>query len=125
MTAVFSLLPLFLFWNKSSISENKENKGSSFVLNYCCSRKKYLSKLKRHELPDALSNEFLFQYLSVMSYEQFIVPIIKLIMLSRQQILSRNFHNMRVTWLFHHFLKSEIHILHGLENISIFYVWKL
>ena len=27
---------------------------------------------------------------------------------------------MRATWLFYHFLKLEVHILHGLENILIF-----
>ena len=32
---------------------------------------------------------------------------------------------MRATWLFYHFLKLEVHILHGLENISICYIWKL
>ena len=32
---------------------------------------------------------------------------------------------MRVTWLFHHFFKLQVHILHGLENISIFIIWKL
>ena len=58
---------------KSSISENKE---SSFVLKCCYSRKKYLSKLKQHELHDALSNEFLFKYLLVKSYEQFFVSIV-------------------------------------------------
>ena len=26
---------------------------------------------------------------------------------------------MSATWLFYHFLKLEVHILHGLENISI------
>ena len=32
---------------------------------------------------------------------------------------------MRTTWQFYHFLKSEVHILHGLENISISNTWKL
>ena len=32
---------------------------------------------------------------------------------------------MRATWLFYHSLKLEVHILHGLENISIFNFWKL
>ena len=32
---------------------------------------------------------------------------------------------MRATWLFYHLLKLEVHILHGLENISIFNIWKL
>ena len=32
---------------------------------------------------------------------------------------------MRVTWLFYHFLKLQVHILHSLENISIFIIWKL
>ena len=31
---------------------------------------------------------------------------------------------MRAIWLFYHFLKSEVHILHGLENISIFNILK-
>ena len=101
-----------------------ENKESSFVLKCCYSRKKYLSKLKQHGLPDALSEEFLFKCLSVMIYEQFIVSIAELIMLSWQPILLHNFHNMRVTWFFYHFLKLQVHILPGLENISIFNIWK-
>ena len=32
---------------------------------------------------------------------------------------------MRVTWLFYDFLKLQVHILHSLENISIFNIWKL
>ena len=32
---------------------------------------------------------------------------------------------MRVTWLFYHFFKLQVHILHSLENISIFNIWKL
>ena len=32
---------------------------------------------------------------------------------------------MRVTWLFQHFFKLQVHILHSLENISIFNIWKL
>ena len=91
----------------------------------CYSRKKYLSKLKQHGLPDVLSEEFLFKCLSVMIYEQSIVSIVELIMLSWQPILLYNFHNMRVTWLFYHFFKLQVHILHSLENISIFDIWKL
>ena len=68
-------------------------------------------------LPHILSEEFLFKCLSVMIYEQFIVSIVELIMLSRQPILLHNFHNMRVTWLFYHFFKLQVHILHSLENI--------
>ena len=52
-------------------------------------------------------------------------PIVELIMLSWQQILLYNFHDMRVTWLFCHFFKLEIHILHGLENSLIFNIQKL
>ena len=40
--------------------------------------KKYLSKLKQHELSDTLSYMFLFECLSVMSYEEFIVSIVEL-----------------------------------------------
>ena len=87
--------------------------------------KKYLSKLKQHGSPDELSEEFLFKCLSVMTYEQFIVSIVVLIMLSWQPILLYNFHNMRVTWLLYHFFKLQVHILHSLENISIFNIWKL
>ena len=108
--------------NKSIISESKE---SSFVLKCCYSRKKYLSKLKQHGLPDALSEEFSLKCLSVMIYEQFIVFIVELIMLSWRLILLYNFHNMRVTWLFYHFFKLNVHILRSLENISIFNIWKL
>ena len=36
-----------------------------------------------------------------------------------------NFDNMRATELFYHFIKVEVHILRGLENISIFNIWKL
>ena len=32
---------------------------------------------------------------------------------------------MRATWLLYYFLKLEVHILHGLENIQIFNIWKL
>ena len=81
--------------------------------------------LKEHELPDALSKEFLFKCLSIKSYEQFIFSIVEVIMLSWQQILSYNFYNMIVTCLFYHFLKLEVHILHGLGIISIFNDWKL
>ena len=94
------------------------------MLKRCYSGKKYLSKLKQRGLPDALSEEFSFKCLSVISYEQFIVSIVELIMLSRQQILLHNFRNMRVTWLFYHFLKSQVHILHSLENISVSHIWK-
>ena len=45
------------------------------MLKCCYSKKKYSSKLKQHELPDALSKEFLFKCLSVMSYEQCIVSV--------------------------------------------------
>ena len=31
---------------------------------------------------------------------------------------------MRDTWLFYHFFKLQVHILHSLENISIFNIWK-
>ena len=122
-TVIFLLLPWQPFKNKSIISENK---GSSFVLNCCYSRKKYLLKfIKQYGLPDTLSEEFSFKCLSVMIYEQFIVSIVKLIMLSWQPILLYNFHNMRVTWLFYHFFKLQVHILHSLENISIFNILKL
>ena len=40
-------------------------------------------------------------------------------------VLLYNFHNMRVAWLFYHFFKLQVHILHSLENISIFNIWKL
>ena len=111
-----------LFWNKSIISENKE---SSFMLKCSYSKKTYLSKLKQHGLSDALSKEFSFKCLSVMIYKKFIVSIVELIMLSWQPILLYNFHNIRVTWLFYHFFKLQVHILRGLENISIFNLWKM
>ena len=60
-----------------------------------------------------------------MIYEQFIVSIVELIMLSWQPTLLYNFQNMRITWLFYHFFKLQVHNLHGLENISIFSIWKL
>ena len=88
-------------------------------------QKKYLTKLKQHGLLDALSKEFSFKCLSVMIYKQFIVSIVELIMLSWQPVLLYNFHNMTITWLFYHFFKLQVHILHGLENISIFDIWKL
>ena len=109
------------FRTKSILSENKE---SYFTFKCCYSRKNYLSKLKQHALPDALSKEFLFKCLSVMIYEQY-VSNVELIMLSWQPILLYNFHNTRITWLFCHFFKLQVHILHGLENISIFNIWKL
>ena len=95
------------------------------MLKCCYSRKKYLSKLKQHGLPDVLSEEFLFKCLSVMICEQFIVSIVELIISSWQPILLYNFHNMRVTWLFYHFFKLQVHILYSLQNISIFNIWKL
>ena len=95
------------------------------MLKCCYSRKKYLLKFKQHGLLDALSKEFSFKCLSVMIYELFIVSVVEPIMLSWQPILFSNFHNMRVTWLFYHPFKLQIHILHSLENISIFNIWKL
>ena len=59
-----------------------------------------------------------------MIYEQFIASIFELNMLSWQPILLYNFHNMRVTKLLSYFFKLQVHILHGLENISIFNIWK-
>ena len=53
------------------------------------------------------------------------VSIVELIMLSWQLILLHNFHNMRVTWLFYHFFKLQVNILHSLGNIWIFNIWKL
>ena len=82
------------------------------MLKCCYSRRKYLSKLKQHELPDALSKEILFKCALVMSYEQFIVPIGELTMLSWQQLLSYYFHNVSERHLaFNYFLKLEVHIL--------------
>ena len=46
------------------------------MLKCCYSRKKYLSKLKQHKLPGALSKELLFKCVSVMTCEQFIVSIV-------------------------------------------------
>ena len=60
-----------------------------------------------------------------MIYEQFIVSIVKLIMLSWQPILSYNFHNMKGIWLFYHLFKLQVHILHSLENISIFNIFEI
>ena len=82
-------------------------------------------KLKPHGLPDALSEEFPFKCLYVRIHEQFIVSTVELILLSWQPILLYNFHNTRVTWLFYHFFKLQVHILHGSENISIFNIYKL
>ena len=55
-----------VIWNKSIISENKE---SSSMLKRCYSRKKYLSKLKEHRFPAALSKELSFKCFSVMIYD--------------------------------------------------------
>ena len=60
-----------------------------------------------------------------MIYEQFIVSIVELIMFSWQPISLYNFHNIRVNWLFYHLFKLQVHILHILEKISIFNIWKL
>ena len=68
-----------IFVAESSISEDKE---SSFLLKSCYYWEKYLLKSKQHGLPDALSNNLLFRSLSVMIYEQFMVSIAELIMLS-------------------------------------------
>ena len=43
---------------------------------------KIFIKIKQHGLPDALSNEFSLKRLSVRIYEQFMVSIVELIMLS-------------------------------------------
>ena len=97
--------------NKSIVSENKER---NFML------KCYYSRKISNEIETTWITwpiEFLFKCLSVMIYEQFIVFIVELIMLSRQPILLYNFHNMTVTWLFYHFFKLQVHVLHGLENI--------
>ena len=64
-------------------------------------------------------------FISVMIYEQFIVSIVEVIMLLWQPILLYNFHNMRVTWIFYQLFKLQVHILHSLESISIFNIWKL
>ena len=82
-----------------------ENKEGSFMLKCCYSRKKYLPKLKQHGLPDALSKELSFKCLPVMTYEQFIVSIVELIILSWQPLLLHSFHKIRVTWLFYHFFR--------------------
>ena len=79
-----------------------ENKEGSFILKCCYSGKKYLQKLKQ---PDALSKELSFKCLPVMTYEQFIVSIVELIMLSWQPLLLHSFHKIRVTWLFYHFFR--------------------
>ena len=97
--------------------KHSENKESYFTLKCCYSGKKKLSKLKQLGLPDALSKEFSFKCVSIMIYEQLIVSIVELIMLSWQPILLYNLHNMRITWRFYHFFKLQVHILHGLENI--------
>ena len=52
------------------------NEESYFTLKCCYSRKQYLSKLKQYGLPDALSKELSFKFLSVIIYEQFIVSIV-------------------------------------------------
>ena len=54
-------------------------------------QKKIFVEIEQHGSPDALSKEFSFKRLSVMIYEQFIVYIVKLFMLSRQTILFYNF----------------------------------
>ena len=54
----------------------------SLVLKSCYYLEKYLSKSKQHGLPDALSNNLSFRSLSVMIYQQFMVSIAELIMLS-------------------------------------------
>ena len=50
------------------------------MLKCCYSRKKYLSKLKQHGLPDTLSKDSLFKCLSVMIYEQFIASIVEIML---------------------------------------------
>ena len=68
-----------------TISEQQQyiwKKESSFVLKSCYYWEKYLSKSKQHGLPDTLSNNLSFRSLSVMIYEQFMVSIAELIMLS-------------------------------------------
>ena len=85
------------------------------MLKCCYSWKKYLSKSKQHGLPEALSNKFSLKSLLVMIYEQFMVSIVELIMLSWQQLLLDNFQNTRVTGLFCRFFKLRVsHIFHGL-----------
>ena len=82
-------------------------------------QEKIFNEIETVWLPKALSKEFSFKFLLVMIYEQLIVSIFELIMLSWQPVLLYSFHNMTVTWLFYHFFKLQVDILHGLENISI------
>ena len=89
------------------------------MLKCCYSRKKYLSELKQHGVSDALSEEFSCKCLAVMIYEQCIVSIVELIILSWQPILLYNFHNMRVNWLSYHFFKLQIYTLHSLEDCDL------
>ena len=118
---IFLITMVTILEQKHSISKQRK----LFYVEMLLFQEKNLTKLKQHRLPDALSKEFSFKCLSVMIYEQFIVSIVELIMSSWQPILSYNFHNMTVTWLFYHFFKLQVHILHGLENIPIFNIWKL
>ena len=74
---------------------------------------------------EQITPSYLLSVKSVMIYEQFVVSIVELIMLSWQPILSYNFHDMRVTWLFYHFFKQQVHVLHGLENVSNLNIWKM
>ena len=62
-----------------TISEQKHSIWKQRKLFYVEMRliqKKYLSKLKQHGLPDALSKEFSFKCSSVMIYEHFFVSIV-------------------------------------------------
>ena len=68
---------------------------------------------KQHGLPDGLSKEFFFKCLSVMIYEQFIVSIVELIMLSWQPILLYNFH----------LLDSHLALLSLLQVTSSYLTW--
>ena len=80
---------------------------------------KLFLEIKTTWIPEVLSKEFSLKCLSVMIYKQFIVSIVELIMLSWQQILLHSFQNTGVTWLFYHFFKLKVRMLHGLGNISI------
>ena len=79
----------------------------------------------QYELPGALSKEFLFKCLSVISYEQFIVSIVSQLCCHGY----RYYHVVFITWesLGFSTISSswKFNILHGLEDISISNVWKL
>ena len=90
---IFVVTMVSILEQKHSIRKQRK----LFYVEMLLFQEKICNEIEKPGLPDASSKEFSFEYLSVMIYEQFIVSIVELIMLSWQPVLLYNFHNMTVT----------------------------